>query len=366
MERSRSPSRVPSTARAGSEQECSAEGPSGAPRDGPGPPHRTWFQFTVKQVSLSIASPWDPRELHSHPSQPLVTPGSCSPTQPPSRAPPAEQGGGSTAALKHSIKEPAGLSPGQSRAQGRAELPLAPAAALLLSDFLKGAKNKSPSKAQAEPPATGGPHDPTLSYCFAHPGQGGQGWSRTAGAEQPQSPPEQPPGSPDLAGPGQRLRGAGGQGQPWGQGSVRGVLKAKISPGQGLSPGRRGGEGRAAPQPLPWALREGRVGKEPTRRRHSGPCAQGAAGDGPGPREGTSHRGGTLVIVHGGKSSRGAGRPPGAQGRGHSGTQGSDTGEMMVGSKAAPPSRTRSQTRAQGPHLTSPSPSQPKSKGKDE
>lgn len=61
-------------------------------------PHHTWFQFTVKQVSLSITSPWYPRGAA---------------LMPPSHYPPAEHGEWGAAALKHSIKEPAGLSPGQ-------------------------------------------------------------------------------------------------------------------------------------------------------------------------------------------------------------------------------------------------------------
>lgn len=73
MERSRSPSRGPGTARAGSEQECSAQG---------------WARAPVTHGSSS----------QSHrsvcPAPALGVPGSCHPTLP------------ASAALKHSIQEP--------------------------------------------------------------------------------------------------------------------------------------------------------------------------------------------------------------------------------------------------------------------
>lgn len=148
-----------------------------------------------------------------------------------------------------------------------------------------------------------------------------------------------------------------------------------ISPGRGLSPGEDGGEGRAAPQPLPRALWEGRVGQEPP-QRHSGPCAQGAAparcqhsgGDKPQVRDTGDCTWGRQEPPSPGEQRhpQGAGRPLGAQRMGHSSTRGSDAGEMMAGSKAAPSSCTRSQTRGPEtpPYLPLPEPAQVQREGR--
>lgn len=169
MERSRSPPRVPGTARAGSEQECSAEGPTGPPGMVPGPPVTHGSSSQSNRSVCPSPALGTPRELQSLPSHALM---------PPSWG---------TAALKHSIEEPAG----QGQSPG---LPPVPAAALLLSDFLKGAKAETPSQGWA-PCST--LQRAVIALCS--PGRKGRAGAELLGLSAPQ-------GSPHLAGPGAQGR----------------------------------------------------------------------------------------------------------------------------------------------------------------
>lgn len=173
MERSHSPPRVPGTARAGSEQECSAEGPTGPPGMVPGPPVTHGSSSQSNRSVCPSPALGTPRELQSLPSHALM---------PPSWG---------TAALKHSIQEPAG----QGQSPG---LPPVPAAALLLSDFLKGAKAETPSQGWA-PCST--LQRAVIALCS--PGRKGRAGAELLGLSPPQGSPQ---GSPHLAGPGAQGR----------------------------------------------------------------------------------------------------------------------------------------------------------------
>lgn len=202
-----------------------------------------------------------------------MTQGAAIPPLPPSHAPQPGLGGRGTAALKHSIEEPAGQSPGQGQSWA------APSASSSSAAFRlpKKSKNENP-KAKAQP---GWAPRCTLQravIALHSPGRQGRAGAELLGL----SPPRAPLAS--LA-PGHRAEApwgrAGGAGPAWG---MWGCFKSHDQPQVGAQPGGMGGEGRAAPQPLPWARWEGRVGQEPPQRRHSGPQHDASS------QEGTSHR----------------------------------------------------------------------------
>lgn len=254
MERSRSPSRGPGTARAGSEQECSAQG---------------WARAPVTHGSSS----------QSHrsvcPAPALGVPGSCHPTLP------------ASAALKHSIQEPrAGQSwaaPSASSSSAASRLP-------------KRSKNENP-KARGQ--AGWAPRCTLQRAVIAlhSPGTRGRAGAELLGLS--------PPGSPHLSGPG---AGQGEQGQPWG---MWGCSKSRDQPRVGAQPRERGvraellhshcpgpcGRGGSARSPPRGDIRGPSTKPALGRGRATGDCTWGGAGTPPGAqREGHSSTQAQMLL----------------------------------------------------------------------
>lgn len=168
-------------------------------------------------------------------------------------------------------------------------------------------------------------HSPEGSYCFAQPGQEGQGWSRTAGAE----PPQRPPGQPSPLWPWGR---AGGAGPAWG---MWGCSKSHNQPRVGAQPRERGVRAELLHSRCPGPCGRGGSARSPPRGDIRGPSTMPALGRGQA----------TGDCTWRGRES------PGAQREGHSSTRAQMLVRQWLGAKLLLPAAPGAKPGVQGPPL---------------